>query len=118
MPRAKLYSLPPLSRDRAPLSRMGSLSPSRASIVLLIHPRTSAMSTRAHVRGSTVLMAVGHDRHQAVLVRSNCYLSLRSGPRSFRYATMSSTSWSVNTMKPPRLAEPTGSCASVKLKNR
>ena len=36
----------------------------------------------------------------------------------FRYATMSSTSSSVSTMKPPRDREPTGSCASVKLKNR
>ena len=42
----------------------------------------------------------------------------RFGPRSFRYATMSSTSLSVSTMKPPRDAEPTGSSASVKLKNR
>jgi hypothetical protein len=42
----------------------------------------------------------------------------RFGPRSFRYATMSSTSLSVSTMKPPRDREPTGSCASVKLKNR
>ena len=36
-----------------------------------------------------------------------CYLSIRFGPRSFKYATMSSTSSSVSTMKPPRDAEPT-----------
>ena len=47
-----------------------------------------------------------------------CYLSIRFGPRSFRYATMSSTSSSVSMMSPPRVAEPTGSSASVKLKNR
>ena len=42
----------------------------------------------------------------------------RFGPRSFRYATMSSTSPSVRVMNPPRVAEPTGSSASVKLKKR
>ena len=44
--------------------------------------------------------------------------SIRFGQRSFKYATMSSTSLSVRLMRPPRDREPTGSCSSVKLKNR
>ena len=47
-----------------------------------------------------------------------CYLSIRFGPRSFKYATMSSTSLSVSVMRPPSDREPTRSCAPVKLKDR
>ena len=56
--------------------------------------------------------------HRELVFHLLCYLTIRFGPRSFRYATMSSTSSSVSTMRPPRDREPTGSSASVKLKNR
>jgi hypothetical protein len=52
-----------------------------------------------------------HLTSQLILSGLLCYLSIRFGPSSFRYATMSSTSLSVSTMKPPRDREPTGSSA-------
>jgi hypothetical protein len=90
-------------------------SGSQSAMNAMNHALSMGQVSFQGVRQVVLLAAISRVTNVSGLL---CYLSIRFGPRSFRYATMSSTSSSVSTMRPPKDREPTGSCASVKLKNR